>query len=202
MPPNSFWRWPYWDVQNTAFLSKTQLGTAAYLKTKVYYNTFANGLDAYDDTPIRPSRPNGRFFSPYDDHAYGVSLEAGRWPGKLHTVKGAFYYRTDVHNEQQTSRPTSPAFRSQEPNQEQSLYTWSVALEDTVRLAPTVDLIGGISFDKYAIQKAEEFNATRGLFEYPKGGSDALNWQRRCYLALPRRAARCTRACPIARAFR
>ena len=29
VPPNSYWRWPYWDIQNTAFLSKTQLGRTA-----------------------------------------------------------------------------------------------------------------------------------------------------------------------------
>ena len=26
VPPNSYWRWPYWDVQNTSFLSRTQFG--------------------------------------------------------------------------------------------------------------------------------------------------------------------------------
>ncbi len=25
VPPNSYWRWPYWDVQNTSFLSSTSL---------------------------------------------------------------------------------------------------------------------------------------------------------------------------------
>ena len=49
VPPNSYWRWPYWDIQNTSFLSKTQLGNQSYVKTKAYYNTFANGLDAFDD---------------------------------------------------------------------------------------------------------------------------------------------------------
>jgi iron complex outermembrane receptor protein len=50
-------------------------------------------------------------------------------------------------------------------------------LEDTIRVLPTLDLVGGISYDKYRITKAEEFNATAGLFEYPKGGSDSVNWQ-------------------------
>ena len=77
VPPNSYWRWPYWDVQNTSFLSKTQLGQAAYLKTKVYYNTFENGLDAFDDATYTTQSANGRFFSPYDDHAYGGSAEFG-----------------------------------------------------------------------------------------------------------------------------
>jgi iron complex outermembrane receptor protein len=38
-------------------------------------------------------------------------------------------------------------------------------------------VVGGISFDHYTVTKAEDFNATRGLFEYPKGDADAFNWQ-------------------------
>jgi iron complex outermembrane receptor protein len=177
VPPNTFWRWPYWDVQNTSFLSRTQLGAAAHVKTKVYYNTFSNGLDAFDDGTYTTQSLNGRFHSPYGDHAYGVGIEVGRNRWKSNTVKGAFHYRTDVHTEQQTSRPTHPTLATTEPLQEQSQYTWSLAVEDTVHLRPNVDLVGGISVDRYAITKAEEFNATRGAFEYPRGGSDAFNWQ-------------------------
>ena len=43
VPANSYWRWPYWDVQNTSFLTTTQLGAASYVKTKLYYNTFKTG---------------------------------------------------------------------------------------------------------------------------------------------------------------
>jgi iron complex outermembrane receptor protein len=177
VPPNSYWRWPYWDVQNTAFLSKTKVGATSFLKTKVYYNTFANGLDAYDDATYTTQSANGRFHSPYDDHAYGVGAEYDTTPVKSNTIKVAAHYRTDVHKEQQINRPTSPTFSSTEPLQTQSQYTWSVAAEDTVRATPTVDIVGGVSYDRYAITKAEDFNATRGLFEYPKGGSDALNGQ-------------------------
>jgi len=37
VPPNSHWRWPWWDVQNTSFLTTTQLGAASYLEAKAYY---------------------------------------------------------------------------------------------------------------------------------------------------------------------
>jgi iron complex outermembrane receptor protein len=33
-PPNSYWRWPYWDIQNTSLLTRTQLGKNAYVKGK------------------------------------------------------------------------------------------------------------------------------------------------------------------------
>ena len=69
-------------------------------------------------------------------------------------------------------------------------------------MTPAVDVVGGISYDRYEITKAEEFNAARGVFEYPKGGSDSFNWQsaRRSGATPP--PARCTPACPIAPASR
>jgi iron complex outermembrane receptor protein len=177
VPPNTYWRWPYWDVQNTAFLSKTQLGQTAYLKSKVYYNTFANGLDAFDDATYTTQSANGRFHSPYDDHAYGVSIESGVDLSRANTLKGAVFYRNDVHREQETSRPTHPTLSSTEPIQGQEQYTWSLAAEDTLHASPSVDIVGGISYDRYEVTKAEDFTAARGVFEYPKGGSDAFNWQ-------------------------
>jgi len=177
VPPNSHWRWPWWDVQNTSLLTTTQLGAASYLKAKAYYNVYKNALDAFDDGTYTTQSANGRFHSPYDDHAYGTSLEFGTTPVAANTIKAAFHYRTDIHSEQQTNRPTHPTLSSSEPLQEQSQDTWSVGLEDTLRLTPTVDLVAGVSYDKYDITKAEEFNATRGVFEYPKGGSDTFNWQ-------------------------
>ena len=78
------------------------------MKTKVYYNTFANGLDAYDDATYTTQSANGRFRSPYDDHAYGASAEFGTTQRKANTLKLAAHYRTDVHTEQQINRPTNP----------------------------------------------------------------------------------------------
>jgi iron complex outermembrane receptor protein len=177
VPPNSYWRWPYWDVQNTSVLTSTQLGSSSYLKAKAYYNTFENGLDAFDDITFTTQSAPGRFRSPYDDHAYGTSFEFGTTPVAANTVKTAFHYRRDVHTEQQTSRPTHPTLRTEEPEQEQTQYTWSAALEDTFRVTPSIDLVAGVSYEHYAITKAEEFTPARGLFENPKGGSDAVNWQ-------------------------
>ncbi len=177
VPPNSYWRWPWWDVQNTSVLTTTQLGPTSYLKAKAYYNTFSNGLDAFDDSTYTTQSAAGRFHSPYDDHAYGTSVEFGTTPVERYTLKGAFHYRTDVHTEQQTSRPTHPTLSTTEPLQEQSQYTWSLAIEDTLRVTPSVDIVGGLSFDKYEITNAEEYTAAAGSFEYPKGGADAVNWQ-------------------------
>ena len=102
VPGNSFWRWPYWDVSNTSVLTSTQLGSSSYVKGKAYYNTFANGLDAFDDSTYTTQSLNGRFHSPYDDHAYGASVEFGTTPNAANTLKSAFHYRTP---------PSSPSHR-------------------------------------------------------------------------------------------
>src|SRR5262245_21992294 len=177
VPANGYWRWPYWDIQNTSFLTKTQLGQVSYVKTKTYYNTFENGLDAFDDITYTTQSLNGRFFSPYDDHAFGISTEVGTAPRHDNTLKFAAHYRTDVHTEQNFNRPTHPTLSTVDPKQERSQYTWSLGIEDTIRVAPTVSLVGGISYDKYEVTKAESYTAARGLFEFPLGGSDSFNWQ-------------------------
>jgi iron complex outermembrane receptor protein len=177
VPGNSYWRWPQWDVQNTSVLTTTQLSPSTYLKAKAYHNTYANELEAFDDLTYTTQSANGRFESPYDDRAYGTSLELGTTPTAANTIKTAFHYRNDAHAERQTSRPTHPTLRSVEPRQEQGQHTWSVAVEDTFRLAPTVDVVGGASYDRYSVTKAQDFSTARGLFEYPRGGTEAVNWQ-------------------------
>lgn len=176
VPPNSYWRWPYWDVQNASFLTSTELNDTLRLKTKLYYNTFKNGLDAYDDITYSSQSNPGRFHSPYDDEALGASIELGKELAAS-SLKLALHYRTDDHSEAQISRPTNPTFRTVEPWQEQSQNTWSVAVENTFHASESLDVVVGASYDDYEITKAEEFNAGAGIFEYPKGGADAFNWQ-------------------------
>lgn len=179
VPPASFWRWPYWDVQNTSFLTSTELGDAAYLRTKTYYNTFQNGIDSYDDITYTTQNTGRGFFSPYDDHAYGTSVELGTTRFGSSTFKVAAYYREDQHTEQQINRPTSPTQIFVEPEQEQAQKTWSIAVENTFHVSTVLDVVVGASYDEYRVTKAEEFNAnvSPGVFEYPKGGSDAASWQ-------------------------
>ncbi len=177
VPANSFWRWPYWDIQNLSFLSRTNLGGTAYMKSILYYNTFKNGLDAYDDINYTARAANGRFFSPYDDNAAGGTIEVGATRTRAGDVKAALHYRRDEHTEQNFNRPDNPTLANTEPLQTQEQYTWSTALEDTIHASATVDFVVGASYERYEITRAEEFNAARGVFEYPKGGSDSFNWQ-------------------------
>ena len=156
--------------QNTSFLSKTQLGRASYVKSKMYYNTFENGLDAFDDATYTTQSANGRFFSPYDDHAYGGSAEFGTTQRRVNTVKVAAHYRTDVHTAQNFNRPSHPTLSTVDPQQERSQNTSSVALEDTFHATPAVDIVAGISYDQYQITKAQDRSPR------PEGCSSSPGW--------------------------
>ena len=176
VPPNSFWRWPKWDVQSVTALSNTAIGGESYFKTKLYYNVMKNSLYAYDDITYTTQSASGRFISPYNDKSYGTSLEAGTEALAQNSVKIAFHYRWDKHEEYNDNRPTSTA-RTIEPVQHQGQRTWSVAAQDTFHATSTIDVVGGVSYDKYWVTASEEYNTTAGLFSYPKGGADAFNAQ-------------------------
>jgi iron complex outermembrane receptor protein len=178
-PPNSYWRWPTWDIGNLYWLSSTQLGAedGLTLKTKLFYNTYENSLFAYDNATYTTQSLNGRFQSFYDDKGYGGSVELGTSLGERNHFGAALHYRRDEHAEFNDNRPTAPAFRTIEPSQETLENTWSVALENTFAATDKLDIVAGVSHDENELKKAEEFNATVGVFEYPTGGSSANNVQ-------------------------
>ncbi len=177
VPPNSYWRWPWWDVQNTSVLTHTQLGVSSYVEGKAYYNTFSNGLDAFDDITYTTQSANGRFHSPYNDHAYGTSLEFGTTPIAANTVKAAFHYRTDVHSERQISRPT----QSDLPDGGAGAATGAEHLVAGAggHGSPDADARRRRRAQLREVPDHQGRGIQRGArqYEYPKGGSDAVNWQ-------------------------
>ena len=176
-PPNSYWRWPWWDVESIYFLSNTQLSDSAYLKTRVFHNKFENALYAYDDATYTTQSANGRFQSLYDDDGYGASIELGLSAFRRNEIRAAIHYRRDEHSEYNRNRPTHPTLSSVEPKQQTKEDTWSIALENTFAATDTVDVVAGVSYDKNDLELAQEFNANDGLFEYPTGGTEAYNIQ-------------------------
>lgn len=177
VPPNSYWRWPWWDIESLYWLSSTQLGETAWLKTRLFYNTFDNALDAFDDASYTTQSNNGRFRSIYADEGYGGSVEIGGRLAGRHALRMAVHYRRDEHTEYNINRPTHPTLRSIEPKQGTLEETWSLALEDTIAATDTLDVVFGVSYDRNDIDKAQEYNATSGVFDYPVGGSHAFNGQ-------------------------
>lgn len=172
-----YWRWPYWDIQNIYWLSNTRIGDASYVKTRLYYNTFKNGLFSYDDPAMTRQTLARSFRSYYDDYAYGGSIEAGTDLIPMNTLKVALHYRRDNHREYQRLYSPTP-FR--EPWQTTTEDTYSVALEDTFHVTDELDLVAGFGYDWRRLSKAQDFTgsgATGQFINYQRRNNDAFNWQ-------------------------
>lgn len=171
------WTWPQWDIGSLSFNSYTAVGDASYVKVKAFYNTFDNLLSSYDDSRFSTQQLARAFDSYYDDHAYGISAEAGT-EFERNSLKAAVHYRRDSHTEWNDNRPDHATLHVLEPKQTQVEDGIAVALENTFHATDTLDLVAGVSYEKTTLKKAEEYSSTtRSVFSYPLGGSDSLNWQ-------------------------
>lgn len=171
------WRWPYWDIDSLYFLSRTAIGDKSYLLGRAYHNSFNNLLSAFDNASLSSQRLPRSFDSFYDDTAYGGSIEFGTELIPLNTLKFAAHYRRDTHTERQFPAPGLPSSVI-EPRQTSQEDTYSVAVENTFHATDQLDLVAGLSYDRNALRRAQDYNAsTRALFSYPLGSTDAVNWQ-------------------------
>ncbi|WP_372399350.1 TonB-dependent receptor [Azospirillum sp. HJ39] len=171
-----YWSWPYWDLQSVYWLSNTRLGTASYAKTKLYYNTFRNGLYSFDNQAMSVQRTSKSFRSYYDDKAYGGSVELGTDLIPMNSLKGALHVRRDDHREwQRLYSPTNFV----EPKQRALEDTYSVALENSFHATGALDIVLGVSHDWRRLHKAQDWSgtATGSMINYRLADSDATNGQ-------------------------
>ena len=188
VPPNSYWRWPYWDVQNTSFLSKTQLGAGVVPQDEGL-------LQHLRERPRRVRRCH--LHDAVGERAFPQSVRRSRLRRERRGRRDA---RRRQHAEGRRplpdrcayraadfNRPTHPTLSTDEPVQEQSQNTWSVAARGHVPRDAD-----GRSRRRHELRPVRDHQGRGvqrrpGLFEYPKGGSDAFNWQRRVIWRYSRR---------------
>ena len=163
VPQQRFWTWPYWDVQSLSWLSKTQVGDRAYVKTNAFYNTFDNLLQSFNGPDYSRQTRTQDFDSYYDDYAAGGFVEAGIELSPASLLKGAIHYRRDNHKERSDIAPDGATVN--EPWQESVVDTWSFALEHTLRVTRNIDVVTGVSYDVDDVLQAQDFRAP------PSGGA-------------------------------
>lgn len=168
-----YWTWPWWNLQNIYFLSTTELSDIATLKTRLYYNTLQNSLDSFDTKALNVQTKGSSFNSEYDDEAYGGSVQLDLKPAAGERLSIAFHYRSDQHRElQENFSPT----HSIEPWQTDKEVTYSAAIENSLMLSPSVELLTGFSYDWRDLSRAEDY-ANGAFIYYPRKNGDAWNAQ-------------------------
>lgn len=164
-----YWQWPYWDKRSLYFISNTSLGDKGYLKTRFYYDKFKNQLNSYDDTKYMTiSRPYA-FKSIYDDYTIGGIAEYGNslWKDK-DLLKATVQWKQDVHREHNEGEPV----RTMSDN------TYTVGLENELKLPHNLTLLTGLSFNNRTSIKAQDYNSTtKQITDYPSNDNNAFNIQ-------------------------
>ncbi|WP_293778554.1 TonB-dependent receptor [uncultured Oxalicibacterium sp.] len=151
------WSWPAWNKESLYFISHTALGTAAYIKTRLYYDKFDNEL-LTSPTAIP---------SIYNDYTYGGSAEFGVQLGTRNLLKAALHMKEDIHREHNVG----------EPVQTSRDRTLSIGVEDTQKLTDKLDLVVGGSYDRREGRRAEEYSSSKGLYSFNLGDASAFNPQ-------------------------
>lgn len=203
---NKYWSWPWWNVQTLSSATTTAIGDDSYVKTKLYWETFANAIDMYDNAAQTQQYSTSAEHSEYNDWALGGSVEAGHNFGTLDTLKAALHYRHDVHTEwnqyfvdqyglNQASTVKSKTCLTSatvyytcfgEPRQSDVLDTYSAALENTYHLTNNIDWVQGASYDYRTVSTADDYSLgqmNKGTYyppswiHYATPEMHAFNWQ-------------------------
>ncbi|MEN6484144.1 MAG: TonB-dependent receptor [Syntrophobacteraceae bacterium] len=163
-----WWQWPAWNKESFYLNTRTALGCSSYVKTRLFYDTFDNSLNGYDDETYSTMRKKSSFKSHYNDYTYGGSMETGTELVPYNSLKLAFHFKDDVHRE----------YNEGNPRQHFEDRIFSVGLEDTIDFTKKFYAIIGASYDMVDTVQAQDFiSSTRTLTDFPMDSTWAVNPQ-------------------------
>ena len=148
-----YWRWPYWDKDSLYFLSNTRINANNLIKTRIYHDTYKNGLDMYTDASYSRHDPT----SSYKDVSKGASVEWANYSLSGHELRFAAHYKVDEHTDAASGADPEKHYRD---------VTTSFVAEDTIALAERWKLSLGLSHDK---------RNAREVYLWPTGSTSATN---------------------------
>lgn len=161
-----YWQWPFWDKDSVYFISRTAIGEHE-LKTRVYHDTYGNGLYSYDDATYTTQTRPYAFRSFYDDHTTGFSTELALKVNDSNTLRTSLHWKDDVHREANAGEP-SAKIRD---------ITDYLAVENTTQINPALALVTGVSYERRRSLTAERLGTDGRLFDLPTDTASATSYQ-------------------------
>lgn len=184
---SQFRDYPKYNKKSVYYRSKTELGDGLSLNANVFYDSYYNIMSQFDNNTYTLQNTKKAFNSLYDDFTLGSSAYLTYKKIKSNKLKFALYEKYDSHKEHNLDIPANATTGQKavtgEPVQTYLDNTYSVGLEDVYTVNKYLDLVGGISYNKRANMKAQEYGTqyltgeTNVLYEFPKGSDDAFNYQ-------------------------
>ncbi len=153
VPPNAlssrprYWKFPEWKKYVLGVNTRHQWGEAFSLRTVWYADRYRNRLESYDDETYTTQTRRYAFTSVYDDYSLGAILYPSLNVLPFGKTNAVLSVKHDVHRENSGHG---------EPYQEYSMQTWTVGLEQLVRLSSRWNAVAGIDGDYLRPLKAAD----------------------------------------------
>jgi iron complex outermembrane receptor protein/outer membrane receptor for ferrienterochelin and colicins len=143
-----YWRFTDWERYTVNLIEESHLGDAFRIRTRVYFDDYENILNIYDDDTYtlqdRIGPPSGE--SVYKDYSAGVNSHLFWDVTQSNQLRLGLSAKKDVHKENFLDSPYN-RLESQ---------TYSIALEDELRIGDDLTLTLGCGYDKFNKRKREE----------------------------------------------
>ncbi|MBU2490981.1 MAG: TonB-dependent receptor [Bacteroidetes bacterium] len=134
-----YWRYTEWNKSINNLMFSTGMGSSLRVKGNVYYETYKNVLDSYDNDTFSTQDMKYAFRSTYDDHSFGINLLSDLKVVDLGITRLSFSLRKDVHKEEGN-------FNQGFSSYEASLL--STGLEQDVNITDKFSAVLGIGLDR------------------------------------------------------
>jgi iron complex outermembrane receptor protein len=144
-----YWRWPSWDKNSLYFLSTTRIGSDNVLKTRLYRDTYENGMESFKDANYLAYKDP---LSRYKDVSQGGNIEWANYSLRNHELRFALHYKQDEHTDEANSKGPEKYYREA---------TTSLSVEDRIQLADRWTLTLGLSHDKRDAKVVHEGPASK-----------------------------------------
>ncbi len=129
-----YWRFEEWKQTQTGLTASGRLNDRAWIQTALFYHTYDNILDGYDDDTYSSQEKPYAFHSIYDDHALGGRLGLDLIPGRVGRVTVSAGLTEDVHRDTPDRGEPTDQYRHR---------TWWWSLEDQASLSTGVSVNAG-----------------------------------------------------------
>lgn len=160
-----YWTYPIWNKRAHYFLSKTKLTEFQSVKSRLFYNTYDNTLDSYDNATYSTQNTAKAFRSTYDDDAMGGQLEH-LWESNKWSIAQNLHYKRDHHREYNRDEAKRHFI--------DDFYTYGI--EGNYYFDQGHRLAMGSSYEWRDGRRAEDYNSTtKVISDYKDSNNRALN---------------------------
>ena len=157
--------YPDWDKDELYFHSTTRVEPKLTLKSRLWYDTFKNTLDSYDDFTYSTQKGKQGWTSIYDDYALGANVNLVWATADNNDLKFGGNYKYDVHRSHNVGEPVAHISEG----------IYSFVVEDEARLNRQLSVTASVGWFGRTGYKVEEYNSKTGITELPNSHDSNIN---------------------------